>query len=152
MDLSELPSDEIREMLRDSLRDFLAQHWNTDAAAKQAAAPEQISQIWTRLVGQGVATLGCDFREGGLREILVVMAELGRAACPAPMWSAALANLGLSSCPGEIAAGLLEKLHAGAARIAFCFGGLDPDRNTGSIRVVNGKASGVLRFIELAAR
>jgi hypothetical protein len=115
MDLSELPSDEIREMLRDSLRGFLGENWNTGTAAKQAAAPEEISQIWTGLVGQGVAALGCDFGEGGLREILVVMAELGRAACPAPMWSAALANLGLSGCSGDIAADLLEKLHVGAA-------------------------------------
>src|SRR5713101_3267458 len=98
MNLSQLPSDEIREMLRDSLRGFLEDHWNASTATKQAAAPEEISAIWTRLVGQGVASLGCDFSEGGLREILVVMAELGRAACPAPMWSAALANLGLSGC------------------------------------------------------
>jgi len=151
MDPGQLPSDEIREMLRDSLRGFLEEHWSTGAAAKQAAAPEDISQIWTRLVEQGVAALGCDFGEGGLREILVVMGEFGRAACPAPMWSAALANLGLSGCPNDMAAGLLEKLHAGAARVVFCFGELDPDRNTGSVRVVNGKASGLLRFVEVAA-
>ena len=101
MDHSQLPGDEIREMLRDSLRGFLAEHWNADAAAKQSSSPEAISAIWTRLVGQGVASLGCDFSEGGLREILVVMAELGRAACPAPMWSAALTNLALSGLPGR---------------------------------------------------
>jgi alkylation response protein AidB-like acyl-CoA dehydrogenase len=151
MDLSQLPSDEIREMLRDSLRGFLEEHWNASTTAKQAAAPEEISAIWTRLVGQGVASLGCDFSEGGLREILVVMAELGRAACPAPMWSAALANLGLSGCRADIATDLLEKLHAGTERVAFCFGELDPDRNAGSIRVVNGRASGLLRFVEVAA-
>ena len=151
MNLSQLPSDEIREMLRDSLRGFLEEHWNASTAAKQAAASEEISAIWTRLVGQGVASLGCDFSEGGLREILVVMAELGRAACPAPMWSAALANLGLSGCRADIATDLLEKLHAGTARVAFCFGELDPDRHAGSIRVVNGKANGLLRFVEVAA-
>src|SRR6266851_2241829 len=134
MNLSQLPSDEIREMLRDSLRGFLEDHWNASTATKQAAAPEEISAIWTRLVGQGVASLGCDFSEGGLREILVVMAELGRAACPAPMWSASIANLALAGCSAEAAAGLLEKLHAGTARIAFSFGGRDPDPNTGSIR------------------
>jgi alkylation response protein AidB-like acyl-CoA dehydrogenase len=151
MDPSQLPSDEIREMLRDSLRGFLDEHWNAGAAAKRAAAPEEISEIWTRLVGQGVAALGCDFSEGGLREILVVMGELGRAGCPAPMWSAALANLGLSGCRVDIASDLLEKLHAGTARVTFCFGELDPDRNAGSIQIVKGKASGVLRFVEVAA-
>ena len=78
MDVSQLPSDEIREMLRDSLRGFLAEHWNAADAATPVALPETISSIWTRLVGQGVASLGCDFSEGGLREILVVMAEDAR--------------------------------------------------------------------------
>src|SRR5260221_14637460 len=98
MDLSQLPSDEIREMLRDSLRGFLEEHWNASTMAKQAAAPEEISAIWTRLVGQGVASLGCNFREGWLGEIPVVMPQLGRAACPAPLWCAALPKLRLWGC------------------------------------------------------
>jgi alkylation response protein AidB-like acyl-CoA dehydrogenase len=67
------------------------------------------------------------------------------------MWSAALANLALSGCGVEAAAGLLERLHAGAARVAFSFGELDPDSNAGSIRVVEGTASGMVRFVEVAA-
>ena len=152
MDHSQLPGQEIREMLRDSLRGFLAEHWNADVAAKQSSSPEAISAIWTRLVGQGVASLGCDFSEGGLREILVVMAELGRAACPAPMWSAALTNLSLSDCQAEAAVALLEKLHDGTARVAFSFGALDPDANTGTIQLVDGRASGLLRFVEVAGK
>ena len=126
MDVSQLPSDEIREMLRDSLRGFLVEHWKTTDGATPAALPEAISSIWTKLVGQGVASLGCDFNEGGLREILVVMAELGRAACPAPMVAAALTNLALSGCGDDIATGLLEELHGGTARVAFTFGAFDP--------------------------
>ena len=53
-------------MLRDSLRGFLGEHWSADVAATRSAAPEEISAIWTRLVGQGVASLGCDLGEGGL--------------------------------------------------------------------------------------
>jgi hypothetical protein len=135
MDHSQLPSEEIREMLRDSLRGFLEEHWSADAGAKQESSPESISAIWTRLVGQGVASLGRDFSEGGLREILVVMAELGRAGCSAPMWSAALANLGLSGSRAEAAVDLLKKLHVGATRVAFSFGAFDPDPNSGSLRV-----------------
>ena len=45
---------------------FSGEHWSAIAASKQAAAPEEIAAIWTRLVGQGVAALGCDFSEGGL--------------------------------------------------------------------------------------
>jgi len=151
MDHSQLPSEEIREMLRDSLRGFLEEHWSADAGAKQESSPEVISAIWTRLVGQGVASLGRDFSEGGLREILVVMAELGRAGCSAPMWSAALANLGLSGSRAEAAVDLLKKLHVGAARVAFSFGAFDPDPNSSSVRVAGGSASGMLRFVEVAA-
>src|SRR5258708_1658711 len=148
MDLIQLPNEEVRQMLRDSLRGFLGEQWR--AGGKQAPPPEEVSAIWTRLVGQGVASLGCDFTEGGLREILVVMAELGRAAGPAPMWSAALANLALSGDQAEIVADLLGKLHAGDARVAFSFGVLDPDSNAGSVRLENGRATGLLRFVAVA--
>lgn len=147
MDQIQLPNEEVRQMLRDSLRGFLGEQWRADG--KHATSPE-VSAIWTKLVGQGVASLGCDFAEGGLREILLVMAELGRAACPAPMWSAALANLALSGVQAEAAVELLEKLHAGTARIALSFAALDPDRNAGSVRLENGRASGLLRFVEVA--
>jgi alkylation response protein AidB-like acyl-CoA dehydrogenase len=149
MDLAELPGDDVRTMLRDSLRGFLGEHWTLDRA--RSASPEEITGIWARMVGQGVASLGCDRSEGGLREILVVMAELGRAACPAPMWSAALANLALSPSREEAAAGLLERLHAGAACVAFSFGATDPDRHAASIRTKGGRVSGLVRFVDVAA-
>ncbi|HWL18138.1 MAG TPA: acyl-CoA dehydrogenase [Bradyrhizobium sp.] len=151
MDLAQLPNEEVRMMLRESLRGFLGEHWSADKAASRAASPEDISAIWTRLVRQGIASLGCDLSEGGLREILVVMAELGRAACPAPMWSAALANLALSGSRDPAAVALLEALHGGAARTAFSFGALDPDRHAASIQIADGRASGLLRFVEVAA-
>jgi alkylation response protein AidB-like acyl-CoA dehydrogenase len=149
MDVAELPGEDVRTMLRDSLRGFFGEHWSADRA--RSASPGEVSEVWRRLVGQGVASLGCDPSEGGLREILVVMAELGRAACPAPMWSAAIANLALSGVRGEVAAELLERIHSGEARVAVSFGTLDPDRHAGSIRIADGRASGLLRFVEVAA-
>src|SRR5580693_10179200 len=149
MDVAELPGEDVRTMLRDSLRGFFGEHWSADRA--RSASPGEVSEVWRRLVGQGVASLGCDPSEGGLREILVVMTELGRAACPAPMWSAALANLGLSGSNAEAAIDLLEKSRAGEVRVAFSFGGLDPDSHAGSIRVTNEKASGLVSFVAGAA-
>src|ERR1700739_3261557 len=119
MATTELPNDDVRTMLRDSLRGFLGVQWNPEVGANPSGAAEEIASIWTRLGGQGVATLGRDFGEGGLREILVVMTELGWASCPAPMWSAALANLALSGCQAEAAVDLLERLHEGKVRVAF---------------------------------
>ncbi len=145
-----LQDDDVRTMLRNSLRGFLAAQWKAEAVAKPPRPAEEITSIWTRLVGQGVAALGYDRSEGGLREILVVMTELGRASCPAPMWSAALTNLTLSDCRAEAAAELLAKLHDGTERVAFSFGMLDPDANTGSVQLTDGRASGLLRFVEAA--
>jgi alkylation response protein AidB-like acyl-CoA dehydrogenase len=149
MSATELPTDDTREMLADSLRGFLGQHWRVETM-KRGPCPEEIAAIWSKLAGQGVAALGSDPDLGGLREILVVMTELGRAACPAPMWSAALANLALEGSKAETSADLLTHLHAGTARVAFSFGAFDPDRGAGAIEVTNGKASGLLRFVEAA--
>jgi alkylation response protein AidB-like acyl-CoA dehydrogenase len=149
MDAAELPGDDIREMLRDSLRGFLGEQWNADCV-RHGPSPHDVVAIWNGLVGQGVASLGCNRAEGGLREVAVVLAELGRAACPAPMWSAALANFALSTSRSEAAVDLLEGLHAGSARVAFSFGAFDPDRGTGSIQVRDERADGLLRFVEAA--
>jgi alkylation response protein AidB-like acyl-CoA dehydrogenase len=147
MDAAELPTDDVREMLRDSLRGFLGEHWNVDCL-RHGLSPREVAEIWTRLVGQGVAALGRDPGEGGLREICVVLGELGRAACPAPMWSAALVNFALSASSAAAAADLLEGLHAGSARLTFSFGELDPD--AGAIQVADHDATGTLRFVEAA--
>lgn len=147
MDATERPGDDIAAMLRDSLRGFLEAHW-TAGGGDEPTPADDISALWSKLVGQGVAALGSGGDQGGLREILVVMAELGRAACPAPMWSAALANLALSDARADAAVDLLEKLHAGAARVAFSFGVLDPDPGTGAILIDGQRGTGVLRFVE----
>ena len=148
MDATRLPSDDIAEMLRDSLRGFLETHW-ASGGGKESPPRGDIVAIWRKLIGQGVTALGSDRDEGGLREILVVMEELGRAACPAPMWSAALADLALSGSQADVGVELLEKLHAGTAVAAFSFGICDPD--AGAIRIDGRHVTGVLRFVEAAA-
>ena len=56
MDATGLPSDDTAEMLRDSLRGFLEAHWA--ASVKGGPSADDISAIWRKLIGQGVATLG----------------------------------------------------------------------------------------------
>ncbi|NEV02872.1 acyl-CoA dehydrogenase, partial [Bradyrhizobium uaiense] len=146
----EAAGDDVTAMLRDSLRGFLDEHWRPRGATA-SSSPDEISAIWHKLVGQGVAALGTEDGEGGLAEIFVVMAELGRAGCPAPMWSAALANLAVSGSQIDVVVDLLERLHSGRVIVAFSFGALDPDRATGSIGITDVKATGVLRFVEAAA-
>lgn len=149
MDAAELSTDDLSVMLRDSLRGFLAQHWKAEAG--KAAQPDDVSGIWHKLVGQGVGSLGCNPNEAGLREIAVVMQELGRAGCPSPMLATALANIAFINGCGEEASILLAAVHDGSARLTWSFGARDPDRNAGGVSIEDGEASGLLRFIEVAA-
>ncbi|QOZ70963.1 Acyl-CoA dehydrogenase [Bradyrhizobium arachidis] len=141
--------DDIGDMLRESLRGFLGEQWNANCI-RLGPAPQDIAGIWTKLVGQGVATLGGKPDAGGLREAVVALAELGRAACPAPLWSAVLANLALSTSPSKVAVDLLQALHAGSACVAFSFGTLDPDPAAGTLRASDGRVDGLVRFVETA--
>ncbi|HMM88073.1 acyl-CoA dehydrogenase [Bradyrhizobium sp.] len=140
---------DVSVMLRDSVRGLLDAHWRaSDVGGAESDA--EITALWNSLVDQGIAVLGADAEQGGLREILAVMEELGRAACPAPMWSAALANLVFTNASSDFARQMSEALHDGTARIAFSFGALDPDPGVGSIELRGQEASGSLRFVEAA--
>ena len=45
---ADLPSAEEREMLRDSVRGFLAAHWPVATAVAQSASPQAVAGIWRR--------------------------------------------------------------------------------------------------------
>jgi alkylation response protein AidB-like acyl-CoA dehydrogenase len=141
-------SEDVSGLLRDSMRGLLETHWRADSSTV-GASPEAIAGIWDRLVQQGVTALGADPKERSLSAILVVMEELGRAACPAPMWSAILANIAL---PDASSAGsdTRRALEAGAATVAFSFGAFDPDPGIGAVAFDKEKATGSLRFVEVA--
>ncbi len=90
-----LPSDEKRTLLRDSVRGFLHQHGPASSAVVDTtpASADGERALWRELAEMGLAKLRTEPGEGGLRELLLVMEELGRAACPAPPLSAALLSL-----------------------------------------------------------
>lgn len=145
-----LPGDEERQMLRDSARGYLKQYWPEDKALQLAQSPGEVGAIWRGLAQQGLAVLGSEPLEGGLREILVVMEELGRAACPAPMVGAALANIALRDAMGDFSAAtcLLEGMHEGEASVAVAFGAYDGDANAGSAKLDGGLLTGRINFVE----
>jgi alkylation response protein AidB-like acyl-CoA dehydrogenase len=141
-------SDDIAGLLRDAMRGLLETHWRADGPM-EGASPEAIAAIWDRLVRQGVTVLGADPQERSFSAVLVVMEELGRAACPAPMWSAVLSNLVLSDA-SSAAHEMRPALGDGRARVAFSFGAFDPDSGIGSIALHHERATGSLRFVEAA--
>ena len=148
-DRDAMPGGEERALLRDALRGFLQQHWPPAQAVARGQDAAAVHALWRGLVGQGLATLGADPAEGGLREIVVVMEELGRAAAPAPMAGVALANLALRRLDadgGSASAGpLRHTLHDQGLPIALAWAG----RGAGSqLAVDGGCATGTLRFVD----
>lgn len=137
-------------MLRDSVRGFLEAHWPSAGAIERARDPAAVATLWRALVGQGLASLGGMPEEGGLRELAIVMEELGRSAAPAPQLGAATVNLALVGHADAAAARLLDRVQCGQARVAVCFGELDPDPNAATLERLEpgGELEGTLRFVD----
>jgi 3-oxo-4-pregnene-20-carboxyl-CoA dehydrogenase beta subunit len=158
------PSDSDRLLLRDSIRGFLARRWPASQAVARSGDPQAIATLWHELSAQGLTSLGSDPAEGGLRELVLVFEELGRASCPAPLLGAMTANLALApmresskatGTPFEPAATLLDKLRHGTVLIAASYGTHDGDSAAGEVKVNGGNATctldGRLAFVEDAA-
>ncbi|WP_426442567.1 acyl-CoA dehydrogenase family protein [Bradyrhizobium genosp. P] len=147
-----LPTEEDRRLLRDSVRNFLLSHWPEQGAVQRGMEPDQIRKISDQLAAQGLAELGNDPRQGGLSEILIVQEELGRAACPAPMLAASLANILFDryKVGNQLVVNLLEELHSGRALTAIAFGPLDGDRTACAYTFKDGRVSGEVRYLDVA--
>ncbi|MEF7612354.1 acyl-CoA dehydrogenase [Aquincola sp. MAHUQ-54] len=146
-----LPGNEERTMLRDSVRGYLQTHWPAAKAGGSHDAARETA-LWQGWSGQGLGALGADPESGGLRELCIVMEELGRAAAPVPQLGAALLNLAAcaTGVQGELAR-LLDRLHGGQARVAFSFGELDPEPLAASLSLNGDRLEGTLRFVDGAA-
>ncbi len=150
MTVPALPTDEDRELLRDAVRGYLGQHWPTDQAVAAATDPARLRSLWQGLAAQGLTALGADRSEGGLQELLVVMEELGRAACPAPLLAAGLLNLVASNgAPATTGTGAaLQAQREGRACIVLALGDAEGDPAAGRVRVEGDHVSGELGFVE----
>jgi alkylation response protein AidB-like acyl-CoA dehydrogenase len=151
--MKELPDQEERRMLQDSVRGFLEQNWPASIALIRSENRNDVQEVWQGLVHQGLAALGHDPSEGGLREITLVMSEMGRSACPAPLLGAALFNLLLSSLesPSEAAKLLQTSVQSGTVRFAVAPVGMGANKDAGEIRFAHGQAEGLLRFVDSAS-
>jgi alkylation response protein AidB-like acyl-CoA dehydrogenase len=141
-------SDADRGLLRKSVRDLMAVRWPADKAVEMAGNPEAISLIWRDMAGQGLAALGSDKAEVGLRETVLVFEELGRASCPAPLLGAVAANIALAGQQSNTARALLEDLHQGNATIALALGSFDGDTTAGRVERSGDALHGKVAFVE----
>src|SRR5690242_4781027 len=121
------------QQLRDSARRFLARYWPPDKAFEHANQPEALLELWQRIAAQGWTSLGSDAEIGGLREVLILLEELGRVACPVPLFDSFLATTALRKIDTPTVHELLEALEAGTAAISVALGPADGDSNAGSV-------------------
>ncbi len=142
-------SEEERELLRDSVRRFLEARWPVDGAVERSKDEAAIRAIWADCAAQGLTTLGADPAEAGLREILLVFGEMGRASCPAPLPGAVAANLLLTGA--DAGRELLDGLRKGTASASVVLGTFDGDAAAGGVAYANGSLNGTARFVEDAA-
>lgn len=135
-------------MVRASVRGLLQQYWA--AADLSAPRPEAAAALWRQFITAGLGDLGADSSGTGASEIIVVMEELGAAACPAPMLGAVLTNLLIKAAgpPSAVASDLLQNLHSGSAVVSVALGALDGDRAAGFVKFNGGTVSGRARFVE----
>jgi alkylation response protein AidB-like acyl-CoA dehydrogenase len=147
----ETPSDTDRDLLRRSIRDFLGRHWPAEGAAERAGDPQTVAAVWRGLTDLGLGALGVDMTEVGLREIALAFEELGRAACPAPLLGAVVANLAFVPPKTQaMRALLLDGVHGGTASIALALGAFDGDASAGHAAMTGDALTGKLAFVESA--
>ncbi|MFJ8042366.1 acyl-CoA dehydrogenase family protein [Kitasatospora sp. NPDC096147] len=121
--MSDLLYSELEEELRSTVRDFLTDHCPPSAVLERCEGPEPYDpQLWRGLAGGlGVAGLQVPEELGGagasLREVAVVLEELGRSVAPAPYFGSSVLAATALLAAGERE--LLPQLAAGERTVAL---------------------------------
>jgi alkylation response protein AidB-like acyl-CoA dehydrogenase len=144
-------STEERRELRESVRRLLQKHWPAEDYEHNATDVEAMRKVWLALGELGVTALGGG-DAGGLGEVALVAAELGRASCTAPLRDAALTReiFTRASEGNDAVAALLAGLADGTAAVCFSFAGFDGDRLGDGLTLDTGTVSGRLSMLEAA--
>jgi alkylation response protein AidB-like acyl-CoA dehydrogenase len=130
--------------LRASVRTLLSRAANSAAVRATIAGPEPFDRaLWSRLTGElGLAGLAVAEQYGGsgygLRELAVVLEEIGRANLPSPYLVTTLAALALGlASPAEDVAALLRGIAAGEQIVTVHLGPREvPAAGTETVRHV----------------
>ena len=147
-DILELPGAEERTLLRDSLRGYLAEHWPVAGAVERASDEAAVKSLWQGLAAQGLTALGWEREAGGLREALIAMEELGRAAAPSPLAAALVFNLAVPGHAQDAGLRLAQRLHEGQACVALSLGELHSDPAAADLVWRENTLDGRLRFVD----
>lgn len=136
-----------RTMLVDAARRMLESAWPAERAMELAVEPAALKRISSELSNLGLHSLGAT--DGpGLGEALLVFEQLGRAACPAPLVGAFVANRLLDVQENKAGQEFLAAMQDGKATPAVALGRFDGDRFAGAARFASGRLSASLKFVE----
>lgn len=146
--MSHAHGDDTLVLFRESVRGLLERRWPAERALELGADAEAVGRMWDEAAAQGWVDLGrADGSEtapvGTTLAALVVVEELGRAACPLPMVDTVLvAGPALAAGPGA----------AAGEPLAAALGEAGGERGGGGVRVdARGEgavARGRVRFVE----
>jgi acyl-CoA dehydrogenase len=141
------------QQLREAARGLLARFWPPEKALSLTANPDALRDLWQRAAAQGWTSLGADTEEGGVQAAIILLEELGRAACPLPLLDTYLATVALHHETGSHTYELLQELAAGTAAISLALGTYDGDIQPGHVDSVPAPGTGphftgTVRFVE----
>ena len=143
-------SAEERTLLIDSLRRLLEGGWPVEGALERAVDVTALKQLSGAFHDLGLSSLGA-VDGPGLIEALLVFEELGRAAAPAPLLGALVANLLLDGSEDDRLQAFAAEVQEGQAVPALALGVFDGDRSAGSAAYTAGRLTASLKFVEDAA-
>jgi len=147
-------ADETLVLLRRSVRGLLERRWPAGAALHLADDPEAVDRLWREAATMGLTALGDRAGAGGVGAALVVLEELGRAACPLPVLGSLIATAALGGASEDVAGALRQGLSDGADAIAVGFGRAAGERGGGVVTAaISGDAGqsqlhGRVRYVE----
>jgi alkylation response protein AidB-like acyl-CoA dehydrogenase len=142
-------------LTRDAARGFLATHWPDRHAVEMAERPEEVAKIWSGIARQGWTELGGDHDDGALSLAVVLMQELGRAACPAPLMDCFLANLALPVTSSGAASDFIKGLRDGTRSAAWIIGNPEAGEDSSDLALTTHEdelsLTGNVSFVENAS-
>jgi acyl-CoA dehydrogenase len=99
---------------------------------------------------QGWLALGSQAGDQGMGMVSILLQELGRAACPAPLLDAFMANVVLCRLapPQDSVRELTGQIHEGKAAVSCALGPLDGDANAGALELSGQRLGGRASFVE----
>lgn len=109
-------------LLRNAARGLLSRLWPVDKAVAFAEEPAELRRFWQEAAQQGWTSIGLAPGEEELAMAVLLMDELGRAACPIPLADALLVRDILSSARGSGQNSLIRNIEEGNLISSLIFG------------------------------